>query len=311
MDADRTVRHGPSAPPGAQRGVLAQLEAGLRLLFEGARFLRREPSLWPLAVVPVLFALVATGVTASLFLAHLAEIVAWCRSWLPVFEATRLWSWLWVAPATFLVWIAGGLAVVVAFAVALVAALLAANLASAPFLERLSARVETLVVGADDEAAGGLGSGIGGVLRSFAAELQRLGLLAAIWLALSGVGLLVPGAQLLTAPALVLVTVLFLPLEYAGPAFDRRAVGFRQRLRFIRERWPTMVGFGGVAFLACFLPGFNLLLMPVLVTAGTLLVVARDPSPEGARFSDLASFSGPDADPGAGAQSGPGRKREA
>ena len=49
-----------------------------------------------------------------------------------------------------------------------------------------------------------------------------------------------------------------------------------------------MAGFGSVAFVACFLPGLNLLMMPALVTAGTLLVVGRDPVSDG--MSDLASF---------------------
>ncbi|MEZ4332852.1 MAG: EI24 domain-containing protein [Myxococcota bacterium] len=294
MAADHAGRRSPGRPVGGAIGALAQLELGLRLLFEGARFLRRQPSLWPLAVVPVLFSLVAIAVTASLFLSHLGAIVAWCRAWLPVFEATDLWSGLWVAPATFLVWIAGGLAVVVAFAVALVGALLAANVASAPFLEHLSARVETIARGGE-VASTHAGGGLAGILRSFAAELQRIGLLASIWALLTGLGLVVPGAQLLTAPALLVVTVLFLPLEYAGPALDRRGIGFVERLRLLRARWPTMIGFGGVAFLACFLPGFNLVLMPVLVTAGTLLVVGRDPHSDGAGFSDLASFSESDA----------------
>jgi uncharacterized protein involved in cysteine biosynthesis len=38
-----------------------------------------------------------------------------------------------------------------------------------------------------------------------------------------------------------------------------------------------MTGFGGVAFLACLVPGLNLLIMPALVTAGTLLVLRTEP----------------------------------
>ena len=42
----------------ASRGVFAGFEEGLRLLFDGTRFLRRESSLWPLAIVPVFLSLV-------------------------------------------------------------------------------------------------------------------------------------------------------------------------------------------------------------------------------------------------------------
>lgn len=277
------------------RGVLSEFEDGLRLLFEGGRFLRRTPSLWPLAIVPVFFALVAVAISGSLFLANLAAIVAWCDSLLPVFEATSLWSWIWIGPATFAVWVAGGLMVVVLFAVAIVAALLAANLGSAPFLERLSARVERLArAGGTDSPAGEAGMPTA-VLRSFAAELQRIGFLVLTWVGLSLVALIVPGATFVTTPLLVALTVLFLPLEYAGHALDRRGMSFRDRVRFVRANWATMAGFGTVAFVACFLPGFNLLVMPALVTAGTLLVVRREPASDDARVSDLALFSEPDA----------------
>jgi len=275
--------------------VLADFENGLRLLFDGGRFLRREPSLWPLAIVPVFLALVAVAIAGSVFLAHLGAVVAWTSAFLPVIEATTWWSWLWVGPAMFLVWIAGGLAVVVAFGLAIVGALLAANLASAPFLERLSQRVEILASGGEVELSARGAGAIGEALRSFVAEAQRVGLLVFAWAGLSFVGFVVPGAHFVTAPLLVGLTILFLPLEYAGHAFDRRGASFRERLRFLRTNWATMAGFGSVAFVACFLPGLNLLVMPALVTAGTLLVVRRDPIAEGGRSGDLTSFSEPEA----------------
>lgn len=275
------------------KGAFAEFEEGLRLLFEGTGFLRRESSLWPLAIVPVFLALVCVAIASSLFLSNLGPIAAWCSSLLPVIDSPQgwSWSWLWVGPAMFLTWIAGGLAVVVAFGAAIVAALLVANLASAPFLERLSFRVETIArAGEPVEADIGLGT-ISSALRSLRAELARIGFFAVVWSGLSLVGLIVPGAPLLTAPLLVLFTIYFLPLEYAGHAFDRRGTSYRDRLRFMLARRSTMAGFGSVAFVACFVPGLNLLVMPALVTAGTLLVVRHDPVSEGASLSDLTFFS--------------------
>ena len=266
---------------------LAGFEAGLRLLFDGAGFLRRQHRLWPLAIVPVFLSLVSVAIAGSLFLANLGPIAAWCSGFFPVLEATHWWSWLWVGPAIFLVWIASGLAVVVAFGAAIVAALLAANLVSAPFLERLSFRVEAIERGGavDETELGFVAAG----LRSLWAELARIGLLASVWGALSFLGLIVPGAQLLTAPGLVVFTIFFLPLEYAGHAFDRRGVRFRDRLRFLAAHPAIMAGFGSIAFAACFVPGLNLLMMPALVTAGTLLVIRQD------RERDAESASGSSA----------------
>jgi len=282
---------GGAARAGGDRGAFAGFEEGIRLLFEGARFLRRESSLWPLAIVPVFLSLVCVAIAGSLFLSNLGPIAAWCSSLLPEIEAAKGWSWLWLGPAMFLIWIANGLAVVVAFGAAIVAALLVANLVSAPFLERLSYWVEAIERDEEPvEASDGSGV-ISSATRSLVAELARIGFLATVWTGLSLVGLIVPGAHLVTAPLLVLVTIYFLPLEYAGHAFDRRGVTFRDRLRFVFAHRATMAGFGSVAFAACFVPGLNLLVMPALVTAGTLLVVRHDPVSEGASVSDLTFFS--------------------
>jgi uncharacterized protein involved in cysteine biosynthesis len=73
------------------------------------------------------------------------------------------------------------------------------------------------------------------------------------------------------------VTILFLPLEYAGYALDRRQLPFRVRARWLLSRLPTMVGFGSAALISCFVPGVNLVMIPVLVVAGTLLVLRNPP----------------------------------
>jgi CysZ protein len=245
----------------------------LLLFSEGARFLRRQAGLWPLAVVPVAFALIFVGLAVTAFWLHLDGIHALCTSWLPMLEVQAWWSWIWVGPGRLLFWLVGWLTVLASFALSLVAALLLANLASAPFLDRLSQRVETIERGSAATGVEGSPSLIREILRSFAAEFQRLVFLAGIWSLLTLVGLAVPGAQLVTGPIGIGVTVLLLPLDYAGFALDRRQIPFRARRRWLWQNLATMSGFGGVAFVACLVPGLNLLMMPAMVTAGTLLVL--------------------------------------
>jgi CysZ protein len=266
------------------RGV-GGLHEGVMLLGEGATLLRHQRRLWPLACVPLLFTLLLMTGATVLFWSHLDGIHAFAGSWLPRLEAQAWWSWLWVGPGLALFWLIGWLAVLVGFGVTLVASLLLASLASAPFLDRLSQRVEEIVLGRPGAGANDLPGILLETLRSFAAELRRLAFLVATWLLLSGVGFLIPGAHLLTGPLLVGVTVLFLPLDYTGFALDRRQVSFPRRRRWLVAHLPLMVGFGGVAFVACLVPGLNLLLMPVMVTAGTLLVLRRMPPPEGEESS--------------------------
>ncbi len=259
------------------QGSVSRFREGLLLLVEGGRFLRNERRLWPLATVPVLFSAILVGMAVSLFWVRLEMIHDTWISVLPIFEATSWWAWVWVGPGKLLFWFVGWLGVVVAFAFSLIVALLLANLLSAPFLDQLSQRVESIEQGESLSSSTGFPGVVTETLRSFAAELQRIVFLGVIWIGLTGVGFVVPGAHLVTGPLLIATTVLLLPLDYAGFALDRRQISFRSRRRWLWANLSTMTGFGGVAFFACLVPGLNLLIMPALVTAGTLLVLRIAP----------------------------------
>ena len=73
--------------------------------------------------------------------------------------------------------------------------------------------------------------------------------------------------------ALLLFTVLFLPLDYAGYLFDRRQISFIARRNWLSDNLPIMLGFGSTAMGTALVPGLNLLLLPSLVVAGTLLAL--------------------------------------
>ena len=263
------------------QGSVSRFGEGLLLLVEGGRFLRNERRLWPLATVPVLFSTILVGMAVSLFWVRLEMIHDTWISVLPILEATSWWAWIWVGPGKLLFWLVGWLGVVVAFAFSLIVALLLANLLSAPFLDQLSQRVESIVQGESLSSSTGFPGVVTETLRSFAAELQRIVFLGVIWIGLTGVGFVVPGAHLVTGPLLIATTVLLLPLDYAGFALDRRQISFRSRRRWLWANLSTMTGFGGVAFFACLVPGLNLLIMPALVTAGTLLVLRIAPPDSG------------------------------
>ena len=268
-------------------GRVRQFRQGVMLFAEGIAFLRGAPSLWPLAIVPVALAMLFVGIALSLFWTHLDFVRATSQGLLPVLEATEWWTWIWIGPGQALFWLLGWLAVLLSLAVALVGALITANLLSAPFLDRLSERVEGLVNGTSRNSGEEAGLLVE-TLRSFGAELQRTGFLAGLWITLTLAGFVLPGAHLITGPMLVAATVLFLPLDYAGFALDRRGVPFRERRRWLWGNLSTMGGFGGVAFAASLVPGLNLLIAPVLVTAGTLLVLRMTPQgPEAADAEGL------------------------
>jgi CysZ protein len=273
----QTGRSGRGNPRSAGTGR-ESLSGGARLLCDGFRLLASERRLWALSAVPVGFSLIALAIAGAVVITHAAAIAGFIDALWPIFEVTHWYAWLWVGPARALFFVLS-LVVFVAF-VGLVAviAVMVATLVAAPFLDELAHRVEQLVApGALANAQSGVAAFARDVGRSIAGEARRLFFLLGIWAVLFGAGIVVPGAHVITGPLMIGVTILFLPLEFAGYALDRRHVSFTARRRWIARRWPTMIGFGTAALIACAVPGVNLVMIPGLVVAGTLLVVSDPP----------------------------------
>ena len=252
--------------------TVAGVRGGIGVLFEAFALLRREKSLWPLAVTPVLLAVLAVGGATFVVFHYASAIDSVVGAWLPSLQADAWYSWLWVGPGKLLLGVARGILFLFAAALCVFSAFLGANIVASPFLERLSARVEKLVTGECRETNRGV---VVAALTAISSEVRRVGFFAAISLALGALGLL-PIVQLAVPFALALFTMLFLPLEYSGAALDRRGLSFRERRRWISSQRLPMLGFGASAFVTFLIPGLNFIMLPVLVVAGTLLVIRTE-----------------------------------
>jgi CysZ protein len=278
-DAPRILER--AGPPASRHGI-GQLLAGFGLLFEAWRLLRRERSLWPLALVPVAFSACAVALALSLVFAYAGELYVGIESTLPVFDVSAWYQWIWLGPVKLAIRLLGYLVFGLMVGLVLVLALMLASVAAAPFLDALSQRTERLAAGEVlDMSGSGWTELVQDARRSLWNELQRMLTFLGIWAVLFGTGLVIPGAHLITGPLLMGVTILFLPLEYSGYTLDRRQLSFRERRAWVSSHLPRMAGFGIAAFISCFVPGVNLMMIPVLVVAGTLLVLQTPPSPAG------------------------------
>jgi len=256
--------------------------AGFRLPFEAAALLRAERRLWGPAVVPFLLSLAAFAGALGLVIGYAGPLHELATGWMPEPQAARWYAWLWVGPARAGLALLGGLIFLALAGVCLVAAYVLASLLAAPFHDALSARVERVLTGSLDERGHpGLRGVLGDALRSLREELRRVAFFASVVAPLTAIGLLVPGAQIACGAAVFAFTLFFLPLDYASYALDRRRLSFRDKRRWLLSHGPVMAGFGLAAFLACAVPGLNLLAMPLLVVAGTLLAVRLDPTRSG------------------------------
>ena len=256
--------------------------AGFRLPFEGLAMLWRERSLWPLAAVPILLSLLAMSAAVAAVVGWAPELFAWATAWMPELTVEGWYQWLWIGPARVVLVAVGSVLFVALAGACVVAAYLLASLVASPFLDALAVRVERIATGGviDLTQSGVSGTAREG-LRALRGEARRLASFLAIVAPLALLGWVVPGGQLVTGPMIIAVTVLFLPLDYAGYTLDRRHVGFEVRRRWLWRRRSPALGFGGAAFLTCLVPGLNFLAMPVLVVAGTLLVLRHGPEEPG------------------------------
>jgi CysZ protein len=242
--------------------------------------LARERQLWAPALVPFLLSLAAIATALGLVAAYSGELHGWATDWMPALEAARWYAWLWIGPAKLALWLLGIVLFLVIVAASLVAAYLVASLLASPFHDVLAARVERIVTGAvvDTSESGALGTARE-ALRALVEEARRLAFFLAVAVPLVVVGILAPFAQIVTSPALVAFTIFFLPLDYASYTLDRRRVSFAEKRRWLWSQRAATLGFGAAAFLTCLVPVLNLLAMPILVVAGTLLALRHQPDP--------------------------------
>ena len=248
------------------------------LPFEGGRLLLRERQLWGLALVSLLLSLAAFAAALGTVIAYAGEIHTWVTAWMPVVDATRWYTWLWVGPAKLGLLALGALLFLAVAGVCLVLAYIAASLLASPFHDVLALRVEQIVTGVVlDETESGLLGTLREGGRALREEVLRFAFFVSVVGPLAVIGVLVPGAQIVTGPTIIGFTLLFLPLDYASYTLDRRRVSFAEKRRWVWSRAPTMLGFGAAAFLTCLVPGLNFVAMPLLVVGGTLLALRCSP----------------------------------
>lgn len=271
-----------ASDPRTATGPVGSALAGLRLPLEGAETLLRERALWWPAAVPVLLSLLAFALAVAAIVAGADTLWAFATSFAPELTAERWWAWLWVGPAKAGLLALEALVFLALCAVALVGAYLLASLVASPFHDALSRRVERLVTGAVvDASAPGVRGLLGEGLRAVAEEARRLAFFLALVGPLVLLGIVVPPAHVVTGPAVVAITILFLPLDYASYTLDRRRISFREKRVWLQARKPLMAGFGSAAFLLCLVPVLNFAATPVLVVAGTFLALRNPPQAPG------------------------------
>lgn len=250
-----------------RRTRLRALLSGLALPFRAARFLATHRSLWLSAIAPAFIHGVLLVGAAVFVLSYADAAATWIGA--PPGDATLegivlsvLWYGLYV------------LIVVLGLIAAYATTLLVSGVVASPFNDVLAARTEGLLRPADAAAPTDAGPFWCEALRS----LRSTALIVGLYLALMAPILLLnvlPGWG--SAAATVLgagVSAFFLALEFTDMALTRHGYRLREKLRLLRLHAPLTMGFGLSISLLLWIPGLNLLCVPIAVVGGTALALA-------------------------------------
>ncbi|HKO47387.1 MAG TPA: EI24 domain-containing protein [Polyangiaceae bacterium] len=231
---------------GFGRGFLAPFGAARRLL--------GQPQAWPWLAVPALvFLLLEVGFIAVSW----RYLRPWAREqltrvdWLP--DALALGgSWLVTALAVLLGWLL---------------AMFLAPVFSAPALERVVGITE-LELRAPARVPLGFFAEFWCGARAL---LSSLAVILPLVLALSVLELLLPPVAVVSVPLKLLLGALGVAWGLFDYPLTLRGIGARQRLRFMSQHFPIVLGFGCAFSLLFWLPCFGVLMLPVGVAAATQL----------------------------------------
>ncbi len=244
-------------------GWLRRFRTGFSFPFRGLGFLKREPMLLPLAIMPAVLNLGLAVVGLAVAFMNADDLAGWL--WQRP-ESVDFWSGtlsvLWVVLAVLLALVMGTLWLVVVYALA--------GLLATPFTDYLTEQVERRVLGLADEEFQ-----LARFLRDVSWSILHSGLNLAAWVLIMAPMLLLnllPGVGNVAFTIISgAATSLFLAREMHDGCMTRRRLSWWRKQQLIMEHGALMAGFGCGTMVLFWLPGLNLVMLPVAHVGGALL----------------------------------------
>jgi CysZ protein len=243
--------------------MIKHLVSGLAYPLRALALLASRPSLWSYILIPILVNIVV-GMTiyAGLLIVGLRAIDSFVAG---------LSSWAAVLSIILRVLLIVGLLIGTGFVLVRLGVVL-----GAPWYSKLSNQLELLQTGKPlPEDGAGLSAALRDLGRALAFELKKLLLVLTIGLGLLLLNLIPVIGQALAIVGGIALGATISCLDFFDYPLERRRLGFRQKLRLIRQSMPASAGFGLACFWLVSIPFVNLLSIPLCVAAGTLFFCDR------------------------------------
>lgn len=235
---------------------------GLRFPLRAIRFIGSQPMLWRYIVIPIAlnmligFVLYTTLLWVG-FQAIEVLLVDWPK-WIAWFVRVLLIIALFIGLGYMLV----------RFGVVI----------GSPFYSRLSELIEEQLRGVARTTSPTSPASIAyDLFRALLFELKKLIFLLAFGIPALLLNVLPGVGTILGTAAWIAIGVTITCLDFFDPPLERRRLSFRAKLSYIRHHLPASAGFGLICLGLVSVPFFNLLAVPVCITAGTLFFCERSP----------------------------------
>jgi len=234
---------------------------GLSLPFRMIGVLWRHRRLWKFVLIPVLLSIIIFAALAVGLITYAPTMLEWI--WPYPGGETIAWIVLWYAAFVLTVALLG--------VVALFSTTVLSGVVASPFNDVLSMRAESLFSDdpPDEESDEAFWREIGRSLGASVALMAMYGgvMVPLFFLSFTPVGFIAGGLQLVASSW-------FVAVEYTDTPLSRRGLGFRQRLRFLRNNLSLTFGFGAGAAMLMAVPFLGLLTVPLAVLGGTAFAAA-------------------------------------
>ncbi|MBN1960787.1 MAG: EI24 domain-containing protein [Deltaproteobacteria bacterium] len=251
---------GPKPLP---RGIITQLIRGALYPIDGLRFIVKQ-RLWHLAAAPTLIGsalfIILCVISFMFLLPHVSGWVADISAW----AADSFWLSIVAILIRWLMWF---IAIVLVLVVNVLLLMMIGQVLASTFLDILSERIETLILGSPSAPVT-----FQRMKTTVFLAIADLGWSLVYW-CLFNLPILIIGlaAPPVAAVLSIMTSALLVAQEFVGLSLARRLVPFRQRWRWLRGHRLLCLGFGSTCMLLFAIPLLNFMLLPIAAVGGTLL----------------------------------------
>lgn len=249
--------------------IFKRFFSGFGYFFQGAQLLVKKPKMIKYTIMPMI---ISTIILTLLLIFGFNYLYNEFSAFLPQLKSDT-WYWVIGRYIWFLV------IIVVMFLSFGYLFLSVAKILAAPFNDLLSEKIELMMNPNYSEPENAFLHLAKTLFPTIVEELKKITLILSGYAGLLFLNM-IPMMQIISAPLLVIYSMLVIAIDFSDYTFSRHQLTLKQKIMFIKRYQIEMLGFGAAAYVFLFIPFINLLVIQIAVISSTILVVDKESLPQ-------------------------------